>query len=208
MSIPELCSSAGCVLNWIERSEGVAAWFQGIGTIIALSVTVWTVHHQARLATRREVSGSLRFLAWIEEITEEALVHFAVEPAVHDVSLKVLQPLSDDIRASCTSLLELPATAWPTPKLRQAFWRFDREFDGLVQTGRQLLKPGRAPVTDQVKSARASRYLLHQQRVADAGSSLLMVCAVVRRDLTGKTIETAWGRFSKELYARLEKKQL
>jgi hypothetical protein len=207
MALPELCGTAGCVLAWINDSQGVAAWVQGIGTVVALGLTYWTVRHQARTAKHREIAKAIGFIEWIEEVTNEAVVHFASEPAVEAPSAKVLLPMAEDNLSTFKSLLAISLADWPQPRLREAFWRFDRQFSALVSQGRKLHTPApTGPLSAEVKRKRALEYYRLQNEMAAAGDAVIWACQRIRRDLTGQEIVFSRESFTNRLVLRLATK--
>lgn len=110
------------MLTWIEAHPGLAAWLQGIGTLVALAITVWATIHATATTKRLALRQTNAILDQIEGITLGLSNSLMIGSPVSPETAKAMLEAYADIgtQGEITRLLELPLTAWPDLTLHAA----------------------------------------------------------------------------------------
>lgn len=113
------------MLTWIEAHPGLAAWLQGVGTLIALGITVWATIHASAVTKRLALRQTNAILDQIEGIAKGLSNSVLIgSPDSADTAKAMLEAYRDIGTADeITRLLELPLTAWPDLTLHAAVQR-------------------------------------------------------------------------------------
>lgn len=214
-----ICHDWGCVLVWIQAHDGLAAWVQGVGTVVAILFSVLISQDTARRQRREVADRRDEFIAMVEslgcsagdDLFEERWSCFWSGQEAQDRYLT-------GAKAPLDRLAETPLVAWPGPRLYQLTVEFIRNANGLIQTfdwvagqsDAQFENPRKKPAKKRPSTAGPAAHgisakvviMASQMEAARALDNLLDECRSLRghkRDrqyAAGKyrgLMETAWA---------------
>lgn len=189
------------MLDWIEAHDGLAAWMQGLGTLVALALTVWAVLHEGGRADRARKAEVRRWVETCEDLIREIVPLVAGHRNEARVPSSALKPEVQDYRVALHELLETPFMQWPSSRLRAAVWRLNQDLDALrdfAQTHVEL----QTYSDEQTRQKWAVAYVSLQGALALTADMAFHATAEIRRDakLANAAPATDYGRFHETLW--------
>ena len=134
------------MLQWIEQHAGLAGWVQGVGTLVALGLTVWSTMHASAVSTRLALRQTNAILDHVEGILQGLSNSLLIGFPDSVASARELVDAYDDIgtNSELDRLLEMPLTAWPDLTLcaavgdvKKRAWLYRRDVDMAIQRAKQ-----------------------------------------------------------------------
>ncbi|MDO9474212.1 MAG: hypothetical protein Q7J28_14245 [Caulobacter sp.] len=106
------------MLDWIETHQALAAWVQAIGTLVALTLTVWATMHATGQAKRIAARPTEMFLLRIDRAIRN-MDRFSAKMADQEF-LEDVEVWTGNATVEIGALLATPLEEWPTFRLHEA----------------------------------------------------------------------------------------
>jgi hypothetical protein len=168
LAIGAICLGVSLRLAFLNfpHSTDAAAWFQGLGTVAAVFMTMSLAFRAENNAKRAAIEERRRFVSQVASLAAAAhMITIGITQAIDNrdsKSLIVALAAADDIRDQFTRWSTLPIQNWPTPFLAVAFDALGREFEKVASIGRFL-----APSTKNGRSSPPDILLKLKQAASD-----------------------------------------